>query len=121
MLLEYERQEQPPLEEKQIEGLDGSIEGEIAGEDGTVPDSDGIEETDFASATATSTGTCCKSSAVAKETSGSSASSPTAASVASATASVSSTPSGVVSGSSMSTARSWLVGVVCLLVVSWVI
>src|SRR5271170_3062172 len=120
VLLEYQKHEEPAAEEKQIEGIDGSIDGEIAGEDGTEPDNGGIEETGLTSATASSTGTCCKSGAVAKETSESSASSPTAAPIVSATPSVSSTPAGSVSGSSMSSARSWFIGVVCLIVVSWV-
>jgi hypothetical protein len=121
VLLESQQQQEPAAEEKQIEGIDGSIEGEIDGEDGTEPDNDGIEETGLTSATASSTGTCCKSGAVAKETSESSASSPTAPPIVSATSSMSSTPSGSVSSSSVSSARSWFVGFVCLCAVSWVI
>ena len=73
------------------------------------------------SSTVSSTGTCCKPSAVAKDTSAATASNPTAASVVATTVTGSSTPSGSVSGSSKSSVMTWFVGIAGLLVFPWMI
>ena len=109
---EYQQKESA-AEKKLINEIDGSIEGESAGESGTDP-MNKILEAELMSNTIASTGTCCSSSVLAIETSKSTAST----SSTTATASAASTPPESVSGLSMSLASTWFVSVVSLFVAS---